>query len=255
MAEFAFNVSDSASTKLSLFFVNYGFEPRMSFESLNISGTAQKRILSQKAASIKNNMENVWTFAAVNLHEVRRNQETYANRHKKSASTYESENKTWLSTKNITTNRPSKKLNDKQIELFEVIEQKGNIVKLKLQNFMKIHDNFHVFLLKKNSNDSLTNQIESSLPPVMINNEEEWKVDDVLDSRQYGRNKKLQYRVKWVGYPSDKKWYDAVDLKNALDIVVEYHKRYFQKSSWFQKIRKPSAFKKGRNDVKIQTSH
>ena len=191
MAKFAFNVSDSVSTKLSPFSVNYGFEPRISFESLNIGGTARKRILGQKTASIKDNMKNVWTFAAVNLHEARRNQETYANRHKKSAPTYESENKAWLSTKNITTNRPSKKLNDKQIESFEVIEQKSNTVKLKLQNSIKIHDNFHVFLLRKDSNDPLTNQVESLSSPVMINNEEEWEMNDVFDSRRYGRNKKL----------------------------------------------------------------
>ena len=120
---------------------------------------------------------------------------------------------------------------------------------------MKIHDNFHVFLLKKDSNDPLTSQIEPSLLSIMINNEKKWKMNDVLDSRQYGRNKKLQYRVKWIDYPPDKKWYDAVDLENAPDIVVEYHKCYFQKPSWFQKIRRPSAFKKERGDVKIQTSH
>ena len=112
-----------------------------------------------------------------------------------------------------------------------MIEQKGNIIKLKLQDSMKIHDNFHVSLLRKDPNDPLTSQVEPPPPLVMINNEEEWEVDDVLDSRRYGRNKKLQYRVKWVGYPPDKKWYDAVDLENAPDIVAEYHKRYPQKPS------------------------
>ena len=89
MAEFASNASESASTKLSPFFVNNGFELRMSFEPLKIDGTARERISGRKAASIKDVMKNIWAFAAANLHEARRDQETYANRHKKSTPTYE----------------------------------------------------------------------------------------------------------------------------------------------------------------------
>ena len=94
MAEFVFNVFELVLIKLFLFFVNNDFEFRMSFESLEISGTARKKILSQKATSIKNNMKNVCAFAAFNLHEVRKDQKTHVNRHKKSTSTHELNNRT-----------------------------------------------------------------------------------------------------------------------------------------------------------------
>ena len=59
MTEFASNASESASTKLSFFFVNNGFEPRMSFKSLEIDDTARERILGRKTALIKDIMKNI----------------------------------------------------------------------------------------------------------------------------------------------------------------------------------------------------
>jgi hypothetical protein len=60
---------------------------------------------------------------------------------------------------------------------------------------MKIHDTFHISLLRKAAIDPLTGQIQSPPPPIVIDEdeEEEYEMDDILDSRyHYG---KLQYRV------------------------------------------------------------
>ena len=59
MAEYSSNASTSVSSTMSPFFVNYGFEPRMSFEPVGIEGTARERILKQKAKDIHVNMENI----------------------------------------------------------------------------------------------------------------------------------------------------------------------------------------------------
>jgi hypothetical protein len=60
---------------------------------------------------------------------------------------------------------------------------------------MRIHDTFHIFLLRKASNDSLSDQILKSPPPIIIDEEEEYELNDVLNFRKAGRNKKLQYKV------------------------------------------------------------
>ena len=53
---------------------------------------------------------------------------------------------------------------------------------------------------------------KNDLPePIVVDNENEWEVEDILDSRLYGRGKRLQYRVKWKGFDTDLKWYNADD--------------------------------------------
>ncbi len=105
--------------------------------------------------------------------------------------------KVWLSTRNITTDRPSTKLDHKTLGLFEVIGNKGVSVELQLPQSMKIHNVFHPNQLQKASTDPLTSQVNEPPPPVIINNEEEWEVEDILEARSH--RGKLQYRVKWVG--------------------------------------------------------
>jgi len=46
-----------------------------------------------------------------------------------------------------------------------------------------------------------------------VENEEEYVVEKVLDSRRHGRGRKLQYLVKWEGYPdSDNQWVNREDI-------------------------------------------
>ena len=57
-------------------------------------------------------------------------------------------------------------------------------------------------------------------PPEMIDGEEEFEVEEIIDERTY--RKKKQYLVKWLGYPaSDNSWVDAKDL-NAPQLLEEY---------------------------------
>ena len=78
----------------------------------------------------------------------------YANKNRKKIAKYQFENKIWLLTKNIKIERLVKKLNDKQLKSFEIIKSINNNVKSKLQNYMKICNNFHIFLFCKNLNNS-----------------------------------------------------------------------------------------------------
>ena len=60
-------------------------------------------------------------------------------------------------------------------------------------------------------------------PPDLIDGVEEFKVEKVLDSCRYGRGHKLQYLIKWKGYPdSDNQWVNWDDAKESLDAIRDF---------------------------------
>ena len=194
MVKFAANNNQSAFTKLSPFFATKDFHPRMNFDIVDLSDSStRERIFKQKALDISGKKETTWDFARKALVAAQKSQSKQADKHWKDI-IYAVGDKVWLSTRNITTNRPSKKLDHKMLGPFEVIGNKGVSVELQLPQSMKIHNVFHPNLLRKASTDPLTNQVNEPPPPVIINNKEEWEVEDILDARS--DRDKLQYWVK-----------------------------------------------------------
>jgi hypothetical protein len=50
-------------------------------------------------------------------------------------------------------------------------------------------------------------------PPDLVDGEEEYSIEKILDSQQFGRRQCLQYLVKWEGYPdSDNMWVNKDDV-------------------------------------------
>ncbi len=58
---------------------------------------------------------------------------------------------------------------------------------------MKIHDTAHISLLRSASSDSLIEQIQSSSSSIVMNDEEEYEMNDILNNRYH--YEKLQYKV------------------------------------------------------------
>ena len=145
-----------------------------------------------------------------------------ANKHRK-ASGYKVGNLVWLSTKNIHTERPSKKLDHKKIGPYKITELVRLSYRLDLPASMRTHDVFHPSLLRPAAEDPLPGQHNDPPPPVVVNDEEEWEVDDILDAKKHGR--RVLFRVKWKDYDEDKQWYPSTNFENALEIVDNFYKR------------------------------
>jgi hypothetical protein len=91
---------------------------------------------------------------------------------------------------------------------------------------MKIHPVFHVSLLSLEANDRLPGQQQLPPPPVEIEGEEDWEVEDILDSRK--RRGRFEYLVRYTGY-DEASWQPLSDLEHSPNIVKRFHKRYPEK--------------------------
>lgn len=96
-------------------------------------------------------------------------QATAINWHRKKPPIYKVGDKVWLSTKNIKTEKSSKKLNHKQIRLFKVKKLVEISYRLDLLTFMKIHNVFYLNLLSPMATNPLPDQYNPPPPPVVIN--------------------------------------------------------------------------------------
>jgi len=127
----------------------------------------------------------------------------------------------WLEGCNLTI-AGNRKLSPKRYGPFKVSQKISPMaMQLALPPSMKIHNMFHMDLLlpyKKTEQYGMP----FTRPPPIIDSEEEYKIENILDAQHYGRRRKLQYLVHWKGYPhSDDSWIDHKDL-HAPDALADF---------------------------------
>jgi transposase InsO family protein len=230
LAEFAANNAPSATTQVSPFFANLGYHPRLSSDlkpdataPRNTKESVDRQAAEQRATALK----DLWDTLRDEIGLSQTRMEGFANAHRKPAPAYQVGDQVWLSARNIQTQRPTKKLDHKNLGPYKVLEKVGaTSYRLQLPASIKIHPVFHSNLLRLDPNDPLPGQHTEPEPPVFVDGEEEYEVERILDSRLFGKAKKLQYRVSWVGYPPDTQWYPAVNFSNSPEKIRAYHAAY-----------------------------
>src|SRR5579863_4689892 len=96
------------------------------------------------------------------------------------------------------------------------------VAQLDLPQLMKIHNVFHTDLLLPYK-ETEQYSMPFTQPPLIINNEEEYEIETILDARCHRRGCKLQYLVHWKGYPhADNSWIDHKDL-HAPELLKEFY--------------------------------
>jgi len=118
----------------------------------------------------------------------------------------------WLEGRNLSI-AGNKKLSPKHYGPFPIAKRISLVTfKLQLPASMRVHDIFHVDpLLPYKEMEAYSTPFTH--PPLIINSEEEYKIEAILDSRHKGRGRQLQYLVHWKGYPhSDDSWIAHKDL-------------------------------------------
>jgi hypothetical protein len=219
MAEFSYNNSVHASTKVSPFFANYGFHPRF---SISIPATSVNPSAETRARAL----HDVHRDLSLELRAAGDHYKDQADRHRLAAPTFAIGDMVWLLRRHIATTRPCAKLDYKRLGPFRIIEQINPVAfRLALPPTFRIHDVFHVSLLELYHPSRIPGRQPPPPPPVELSTGEEYEVDQILDSRY--RRRQLQYLVLWKGYPiSDATWEPITHLQNAPEAIHDFHQRY-----------------------------
>ncbi len=187
MIEFADNNVLSSVIFLILFFMNKNFHSCMSFDSDIIEyESICERLQIIRIEDIFNHMNKTLIFACEALIKTWKQMMKQANKHRKEIN-YEIESKMFLNERNIITARLFKKLNDKMFNSFKITDFVNFFYKLKLSDTMHIHDVFHSELLRSVVDNFLPDQKNESLKLIVINDENEWKINNILNSWWYWR--------------------------------------------------------------------
>ena len=107
------------------------------------------------------------------------------------------------------------------IKSFKIIKFFSNICQFEFSKSMKIHDIFHISFLKLAIADFLFEQIQSSSSSIMINEENEYEIEKILNSKLL--KNKLHYKIKWKNYLSNDKWYSVDNFENSQNLIANFH--------------------------------
>ena len=137
---------------------------------------------------------------------------------------YQEGDQVWLEGRHLRTNQPTAKLAPRRHGPFPIVQVMSPVnYRLKLPPQWSIHDVFHTDLLTPYRETPAHGANYQRPPPDLVNGVEEFEVEKVLDSCRHGRGRKLQYLIKWKGYPdSDNQWVNWDDAKESLDAIRDF---------------------------------
>jgi hypothetical protein len=120
----------------------------------------------------------------------------------------------WLEGKNLCVNQSTAKLAPRRHGPFKIIQVMSAVnYRLELPMQWSFHPVFHIDLLTPYHETTMHGPNFTRPTPELIDGEEEYSVEKILDSRHFGRRWQLQYLVKWEGYlDAENMWVDKDDI-------------------------------------------
>jgi hypothetical protein len=155
---------------------------------------------------------------------------SWYNQKRKAGPKYKVGDKVIITLKDLKTTQPTQKLADRNYRPFTIEEIIGqSAYKLSIPtSWVNVHNIFNKSVLKQWINPSFPSQTTEIIEPpaIIIDGNKEWEVELIIKSQQSGQWKKLQYIVKWKGYPlEERKWYNAeLIMQNAQQTIKNYHR-------------------------------
>jgi hypothetical protein len=177
IAEFCYNNTPSSTTEVSPFFANNGYNPAFSVHS-------EYELASLKAQELVTDLREPHSKLRINIQESRECYQQFSDKNRISSPEFKVGDKAFVKVKLFRTTRPSKKLSEKYLGPLDIINQVGPVSwTLHLPTTMHaVHPVFHVSMLEPSTLNSIPNRIQP-LSPVIIDEEPEYKISKILDSK------------------------------------------------------------------------
>jgi len=224
-AEFAYNNKIHAATKILPFKANYGQDLRMGFEG-------RRKGKYKAAGKFVERMKRIQEEAKAVLEKVQEEMKKFADKKQREREEYRVGDLVLLSTKDLKwqiKGRRSEKLTEHFVGLYKV---KGiissNAIELELSKSIRIHSVVNVsrvWLYKP----QVEGQKKIPPKPVIIEGEEEFEVEKILNKRTVRGKKK--FLVRWKGYMAEEDtWENRENLENVKELVKEFKREYGEKA-------------------------
>ena len=218
--EHTYNDTKHASIKLTPFYADLG---RHVSPALRQGDDA---VNNAYADALAKRLDAIRTDVTQSIKEATERQAMYANRKRRDL-VLEVGNQVLVKTAHLNpdvySNAPTKKLLPRWAGPYKILKRIDSVAyKLDLPATIKAHNVFHVSALKEYLEPDDKDRRPERPPPVITNSsDDEFEVEVILDDRI--RRNKLQYLVKWKGYPlHEATWEPATHLENAPKILQEY---------------------------------
>jgi len=221
IAEFQHNNHVYSTTQQPLFLLDtgriphMGFEPRQDPSSLEMVNEFTKR------------MESTTEEAKSAIRKAQEDMTRYYNRRRSPAPIFKPGDWVYLDASDIRTTHLSLKLSHHRLGPFEIERQVGLLAyRLKLPHGLRqLYPVFNVVKLSAAPDDPIPGRKpQAPPPPIIVDGELEWEVEEVLDSRWHRR--RFQFLIKWKGFSKEhNSWEVASDVK-VPDLIAEYYQRH-----------------------------
>ena len=152
----------------------------------------------------------------------------YVNKKRSDVEEYKVGDLVMLSTKDLKyqiVGRRTEKLTERFVGLYKIKKVvSSNAVELELPITIKIHLVVNVSRIRRYV-DQVEGQRKKQPAPVIIEGEEEWKVEKILNKRQV--REKDKYLVCWKRFTAESDtWKGRENLKNVKEVIKEFEKEY-----------------------------
>jgi len=218
LAEFQHNNHVHSATQHPPFLLDTGRLSCMGFEpQQNPSGLETVNEFMER-------MRTVIEEAKSTICKVQDNMKRYYDRRRTPAPVFNPGDKVFLDASDIRTTRPLQKLSHRRLGLFVVERRIGPMAyRLKLPHWMKqLHPVFNVVKLTPAPDNPIPGwKLIDHPPPIIIDGEPEWEVEEILDSRWH--RKRFQYLVKWKGYGRKHNSWESTPKVFAPELTAEFH--------------------------------
>jgi hypothetical protein len=201
IAQFAHNNWPSDTTRKSPFFLLMGFNPRADW----IHATSPIPKVTLRLEQLKE--------ARIQARDAMIKAQQSWVKHRDTPK-YKEGDLVWLEGKNLRVNQPTAKLAPRRHGPFKITQVMSNVnYRLELPTQWSIHPVFHIDLLTPYKETIMHGPNFTRPTPELIDGEEEYSVEKILDSQHFGRRRRLQYLVRWEGYPdAENMWVDKDDV-------------------------------------------